>query len=1074
MKKLLFFCLSCLIPLSVFPAAEFIPSLAEEIYTNTSGFNNNLNASDTTIQSALDKLDNVTLGGSDNLTFYVNNSSVGRQSKVNFQGLDGISIAGSNVTADGQINTTIRILSGLVIPSITEQTLWNNTANKTWINYTSFVNNETADINWTHNFNTTGNILAATYGSDGSLSDAELRYLNNTSGNIMDLLALKLAIGGSAASLTSIPGPNMTGLIPAASWIAGGHLTGLNMVNASSGTLAVVRGGTGQADAPVNGSLLIGGEDGIFHNKTITAGGNITITNANGTITIEAQGDGAAAGGGNTLYVTEAGVARGDTVAANLSMNFSGNHFNLSTGAESNITLNKTMTDLWDTAYTARHSHDQTVNTTDDVIHNSINATSSAQVGHTETISATANAGASINTGQGAGYTDNGYAFTYKIYAYRTVKGIIIYSSSGVESNTVTDANTGVDICTNSVTWDAVAGAEGYRVFITDTLRSYNYDYFVDVGTNSWTDDGSAQTAGTTVTPNDALGFYNLVVGGNITVGTPNATDFYKNGATLTTFGISNYPNSGTDPVPLLIAGTAQVPMAFYSTDYNGGDIVAYVKGDSAGYLAFGGMTAIVFEAGGFGAGYETARFTGNKNVLIGTTTDDAVNKLQVNGGAKFANANVTGNFKVGGRVEAATYASDGSLTDAELRYLNNTSGNVMNLLAAKVAIGGSALTLTSIPVVNATGALPAASWIAAGHLTGLNASNASTGTLPAARYIVAGHMTGYVWDNLTGEPNQQLNTTQDVIFKNVTVGAGAYGVGWNGDQNVSTKDAVYDEIETKLDVGGSAAGLTSVPGPNVTGTVPVTALNEPGFVGLPAPNLTGTVPAASYIVAGHITGVPAPNLTGAVPAASYVAGGHLNPVPGANITGAVPAASWVAAGHITGVPAPNVTGTLPAASYIVAGHMTGLPGGNISGNINCTAVNATTMWEAGNRLLTIGGTGTGLSAPNGLNVTDFPKGFVIYNLTTSHDLAFWEMNYAATLASVTLTAVTSTANVSLEEWNSTGTGYVSTLMNVTNCAANTETVVTSFNETAIAAGNYLYINTTGAGAGTKLTVKVK
>lgn len=66
----------------------------------------------------------------------------------------------------------------------------------------------------------------------------------------------------------------------------GSGLTGLNATNASSGTLAVARGGTGLATAAANGQLLVGNGTG-FTLATVTGTANqIVVTNGAGTITL--------------------------------------------------------------------------------------------------------------------------------------------------------------------------------------------------------------------------------------------------------------------------------------------------------------------------------------------------------------------------------------------------------------------------------------------------------------------------------------------------------------------------------------------------------------------------------------------------------------------------------------------------------------------------------------------------------------------------------------------------------------------------------------------------------------------
>ena len=70
-----------------------------------------------------------------------------------------------------------------------------------------------------------------------------------------------------------------------------------------SATLAVASGGTGQTSY-TNGQLLIGNSTGNTLTKaTLTAGTNVTITNAAGAITIAASGGGGGSPGGSTTQV---------------------------------------------------------------------------------------------------------------------------------------------------------------------------------------------------------------------------------------------------------------------------------------------------------------------------------------------------------------------------------------------------------------------------------------------------------------------------------------------------------------------------------------------------------------------------------------------------------------------------------------------------------------------------------------------------------------------------------------------------------------------------------------------------
>ncbi len=104
-------------------------------------------------------------------------------------------------------------------------------------------------------------------------------------------------INGSLSGLTGLTSSgNITFSSLAANSVvktgAGGLLTagGIDLGTSEvSGTLPINRGGTGLSAAPSNGQLLIGNGTGFTLN-TLTAGSNINITNATGSITIDATG----------------------------------------------------------------------------------------------------------------------------------------------------------------------------------------------------------------------------------------------------------------------------------------------------------------------------------------------------------------------------------------------------------------------------------------------------------------------------------------------------------------------------------------------------------------------------------------------------------------------------------------------------------------------------------------------------------------------------------------------------------------------------------------------------------------
>ena len=94
----------------LFPALCFSAEPgANKIKTNTSAFNNNLNANDTTVQKALDTIDNLSISaaGSGNHTIQNNSVAVSSYNTTNF-------IAGSGITlaiADATNRTNVTITS---------------------------------------------------------------------------------------------------------------------------------------------------------------------------------------------------------------------------------------------------------------------------------------------------------------------------------------------------------------------------------------------------------------------------------------------------------------------------------------------------------------------------------------------------------------------------------------------------------------------------------------------------------------------------------------------------------------------------------------------------------------------------------------------------------------------------------------------------------------------------------------------------------------------------------------------------------------------------------------------------
>src|SRR3954471_1314656 len=101
-----------------------------------------------------------------------------------------------------------------------------------------------------------------------------------------------------------------------------------------------------------------------------------------------------------------------------------------------------------------------------------------------------------------SGYTANGSTHTIRIFPYKYVSGVQVFSMGYLDVS-VTDDNS---FSTYAIewSWDSVAGADGYRVLKSDPGHGLSFDYSVDIANNDFMDSFSAYfSGGSAVTPVD-------------------------------------------------------------------------------------------------------------------------------------------------------------------------------------------------------------------------------------------------------------------------------------------------------------------------------------------------------------------------------------------------------------------------------------------------------------------------------------------------------------------------------------------------------------------------------------------
>ena len=137
-----------------------------------------------------------------------------------------------------------------------------------------------------------GTITIAATGSGGTVTSVGLALpsIFTVSGSPVTSAGTLTAVLASETANTVFAAPNGTAGTPTFRALVAADIPTISLTTGVSGILPVANGGTGiNTSSAANGQLLIGTGSGLSLN-TLTAGSNITVTNASGMITIAAAG----------------------------------------------------------------------------------------------------------------------------------------------------------------------------------------------------------------------------------------------------------------------------------------------------------------------------------------------------------------------------------------------------------------------------------------------------------------------------------------------------------------------------------------------------------------------------------------------------------------------------------------------------------------------------------------------------------------------------------------------------------------------------------------------------------------
>ena len=341
---------------------------------------------------------------------------------------------------------------------------------------------------------------------------------------------------------------------------------------------------------------------------------------------------------------------------------------------------------------------------------------------------------------------------------------------------------------TGTITVDGVAGSGGYRTIAAAHTNGATLRYTIinstgsewEVGEGVWTSSTSTLTRATVYASSNAGGLVNFSAGAKVVFTGPVARDLTEalptSGGTLTgtvTFGSSlrilgDFSNLTVASRPIFQTNTTN-GSTFLTAMPNGTGTAtqfqAYNSSDpanaSVGSLGVtsnqvrivstntgtGSLNPITFLFGTT----EVARFTTSGDLLIGTTTDDGVNLLQVAGGTA-----LSGNLNLSGTARRITGDfSNATVASRTLFQTSTTNGQTfVTAIPNGTAVNSQFQAYNSSDPANAS----VASLVAANATVRLVSGNTGTGTLLPIAFIMSATEVA----RFTTGGNLLINTTTD------------------------------------------------------------------------------------------------------------------------------------------------------------------------------------------------------------------------------------------------------------------------------------------------------------------------